>query len=131
MGFILILAQNPNIRRFCVDNLVIRGYPAIGLSSVVAESDALLEGWVPDCVLMYGEPEQLEPGLGYFRSHEPLSAVPIVIISRDKPDPDWMALWKVSAHISSFPDIKYLVDRLKPWLGSTPSAKTASDEKAS
>jgi hypothetical protein len=64
MGFILILAQNPNIRRFCVDNLVIRGYPAIGLSSVVAESDALLEGWVPDCVLMYGEPEQLEPGLG-------------------------------------------------------------------
>jgi hypothetical protein len=123
MGFILVIAQDTNVRRFCVDNLVIRGYLAIGMARIVDECQELLATQAPEFLLMCGEPEQLERDLTGFRSLHQLSFVPIVVISRDRPSPDWIAKWHISAHIRSFPDARRLVDLLKPWLGIDESRK--------
>ena len=126
MGFILVIAQDANVRRFCVDNLVIRGHLAIGMARIVDECQELLATQAPECLLMCGEPEQLELDLKGFRSLHQLSFVPIVVISRDRPSAEWMTRWHISASIPSFPDARRLVTLLKPWLGIDESRETTS-----
>jgi hypothetical protein len=125
MGFILIIAQDVNVRRFCVDNLVIRGHLAIGMARIVDECQELLASQVPEFLLMCGEPEQLERDLKGFRSLHQLSFVPIVVISRDRPSAEWMRQWHIAAQIPSFPDARHLVDLLRPWLFPDESANIA------
>ncbi len=129
MGFILVIAQDANVRRFCVDNLVIRGHLAIGMARIVDECQELLATQVPESMLMCGEPEQLELDLKLFRSFHQLSFVPIVVISRDRPSAEWMSRWHISAHIPSFPDARVLVDLLRPWLFTNKFTNTVSTDK--
>jgi len=125
MGFMLVIAQDANVRRFCVDNLVIRGHLAIGMPRIVDECEELLATQVPESVLMCGEPEQLEPELKGFRSLHELRFVPIVVISSDRPSAEWMTRWRITAHIPSFPDAGHLVDLLRPWLFTGDSGNAA------
>jgi hypothetical protein len=125
MGFILVIAQDTNVRRFCVDNLVIRGHLAIGMARIIDECQELLATQSPEFLLMCGEPEQLEPDLKLFRSVHQLSFVSIVIISRDRPSAEWMTQWHITAHIPSVPDARHLVDLLRPWLFTDESASAA------
>jgi hypothetical protein len=129
MGFMLVIAQDANVRRFCVDNLVIRGHLAIGMARIVGECQELLATHVPESVLMCGEPEQLELDLKGFRSLHQLSFVPIVVISSDRPSAEWMTTWRITAHIPSFPDARRLVDLLRPWLSTDESRDTAQSNK--
>jgi hypothetical protein len=122
MGFVLVIAQEANVRRFCVDNLVIRGHLAVGMARIVDECQELLATQVPESVLMCGEPEQLERDLELFRSLHQLSFVRIVVISKDRPSAEWMTRWHIAAHIPSFPDAGDLVDILRPWLFTDPAS---------
>ena len=128
MGFILVIAQDANVRRFCVDNLVIRGYLAIGMARVVDECQELLASQVPESMLMCGEPERLEQDLKLFRSLHHLSFLPIVVISRERPSAEWMTRWHITAHIPSFPDARDLVDRLRPWLSADQKTTAPMDK---
>ena len=120
MGTVLIICRNLNIRKFYVDNLTARGYRTVGITSLSEDGIELLEGcspghFIPSLALMWGELTALEPDIAKFRQSY-ANSVPIIVVSQQKPDPDWMTKWQIAAHSSGLSDSRHLTDFLQPWL---------------
>jgi DNA-binding response OmpR family regulator len=115
LGSILVICSNLNIRKFYVDNLTIRGYASIGITSLnEAGAESATES-APDLVLMWGELAALKADIEKFRLvHD--TSVPIIVVSQEKPASDWMKKWRITAHIAGLSDGRHLMDFLQPWL---------------
>jgi DNA-binding NtrC family response regulator len=115
-GLILIVCRNSNIRRFCVDNLVTRGYLAVGVASV-DEGKEILKRHFPNFVMLCCEPRLAEDEIQKIRhDHARLIDVPLVMVSMERPDRVWMNKWNVAAQFPYPIDARRLIDLLMPWL---------------
>ena len=120
VGTVLVICSNPNIRKFYVDNLTVRGYPAIGVmsmseeSSKFAKNDALRE-FTPALVLMWGVLATLEPDIENIRQSY-ADSVPIIVVSDERPAPAWMAKWQIADHRFGLSDGRKLINFLQRWL---------------
>ena len=88
MGTVLVVCCNPNIRKFYVDNLTVRGYPTIGLISMSREDsepskNCVLDQVTPDLVLMWGALAALEPDIENIRQSY-ADSVPIIVVSDER-----------------------------------------------
>ena len=120
VGTVLVICYNPNIRKFYVDNLTVRGYPTIGLISMRREDsepskNCLLGQVTPDLVLMWGALAALEPDIENIRQSY-ADSVPIIVVSDERPAPEWMTKWKIADHRSGLSDGRKLMNFLQRWL---------------
>jgi hypothetical protein len=120
VGSVLVICSNANIRRFYVDNLTVRGFAAKGITSLSHDSTSslttsTLEPFTPDLVLLWGELATLEPDIQKIRQSYP-SSVSIVVVSEEKPGPEWITKWAITAHRSSLSDSRQLMNVLQRWL---------------
>ncbi len=125
MSFILVVSRNASCRRLYVDNLVRRGYVAVGVASAL-ETENLLNNVMPDLVLICCMPTAYEPDVERFRTTLGLANTPIVLISQDGADPAWLSQWNVSMYATDLMDLRQLVEILRPWLPVTPQARQRS-----
>ena len=120
LGTVLVICCNPNIRKFYVDNLTVRGYPTIGLISMSREDsepskNCVLGQVTPDLVLMWGALAALEPDIENIRQSY-ADSVPIIVVSDERPAPAWMTKWKIADHRSGLSDGRKLMNFLQRWL---------------
>ncbi|MEP7285239.1 MAG: hypothetical protein ABI947_05670 [Chloroflexota bacterium] len=115
-GFILVISRNSNLRRFCVDNLVIRGYVAVGVASIENECQVLLHNEEPQLILMCGELVQLEPELTTLHNQYKLEAIPVGIITVQKPEREWVNHWNIAGYIAYRIDTQRLMAMVHAWL---------------
>ena len=116
--YILVLSRGLNLRRYCVDNLVVRGYIAVGLASI-HEGVTLFQRYPPDCILLCQIPDLNEGDLKAIRTYPELDGTPLLIMSADRPAPDWMARWRVTTYLAPLTAANEIVERLRPWLGAS------------
>ena len=115
-GFILVICQNSNIRRFCVDNLVMRGFIAVGMASA-EEGQEILQNLVPEFVILCCEPKPSEKEIKKIRDADKrLSNVPILLVSMEHPTHNWLSGWGVAAQFPYPIDARRLIGLLTPWL---------------
>jgi DNA-binding NtrC family response regulator len=114
MLFILVVSRNVSCRRLYVDNLVRRGYVAVGVASAI-EAENLLNTVTPDLVLVCCMPIGYEQDIEQFRTTYKLTGN-LVLMSQDKPDPAWTARWNVTLCSADPRDLRRLVEILQPWL---------------
>src|SRR5690606_15157441 len=127
-GLILIVCRNSNIRRFCVDNLVTRGYLAVGVESV-DEGKEIIKRHVPNYVMLCCVPRLAEDEIQKIRhEHARLSDVPLVMVSMESPDRVWMNKWNVAAQFPYPIDARRLIDLLMPWLDTNHREQMAFTE---
>jgi DNA-binding response OmpR family regulator len=115
MPFILVFANDSSCRRLFVDNLVMRGYVAVGSASV-NEAHTLLEHQLPELIVVCCVHSGQEETIVELRNLPALDNVPILIASADPPDREWMKAWHVSSALPYPMDLRKLVQYLKPWL---------------
>src|SRR5258708_10676657 len=120
VGTVLVVCCNPNIRKFYVDNLTVRGYPTIGLISMSREDsgpskNCVLGQVTPDLVLMWGALAALEPDIENIRQSY-ADSVPIIVVSDERPAPEWMTKWKIADHRFGLSDGRKLMNFLQRWL---------------
>ncbi len=115
--FILIISQDGNQRRLVDDNLILRGYLAVGIASV-DEGKRLLRQTTPELIMICGRSIDVQDDLKKLRSHYGEAPVPIVLVSPDVVDPEWLAHWNIVAQLRDSMDLRRLVDTLQPWLAS-------------
>lgn len=115
-GFVLVVCRNSNIRRFCVDNLVTRGYIAVGVASA-DEGREILSRRTPEFVMLCCEPRLAESEIEKIRNIQlRLKDVAVVMVSMERPDRNWLHKWKVAAQFPYPIDARRLIDLLLPWL---------------
>jgi hypothetical protein len=98
-----------------VDNLIVRGYAATGIMNLGDADPGMLKELAPKLVLMWGELAILEPDIENFRDAYSGSA-PIIVVSQEKPAPEWMKKWEIAAHSADLSDSRHLTDFLQRWL---------------
>ena len=118
MSYILVCARDSNSRRLYVDNLVLRGYIAVGTASV-AEAHRLLQRELPRMVIICCVLDNHEEVVKDWRSLQELDTTPIVLVSPEIPDQAWMNLWGIVSYLPYPTDLRKLVQMLQPWLDST------------
>ena len=120
MGTVLVICSKPNIRKFYVDNLIVRGYPAIGVANL-SEGSAKLgkidepRQFTPALVLMWGALAMLEPDIENIRQSY-ADSVPIIVVSDERPAPAWMKKWNIADHRAGLSDGRKLMTFLQRWL---------------
>jgi hypothetical protein len=122
--YVLILSRGLNLRRYCVDNLVIRGYVAVGLASI-HEGATLFQRRLPTCILLCQISDLNENDLRAIRSYPELDTIPLLVMSAEFPAPDWMARWRIATHLAPLTAASEIVEQLRPWLGADGSALQA------
>lgn len=132
--FILVISQDANQRRLVNDNLILRGYLAVGIASA-GEGKRLLRQTAPELIVLCGRSSDVQDDLKKLRGQYGGASVPIVLISSDVADPDWLAHWNIVAQLHDSLDLRRLVDTLRPWLPSItgpepPAADDAANRKA-
>ena len=120
MELVLIVCSDLNIQKFYVFNLVIRGHFAIGVSRLADQDEAFWQRYRPELVVMWGELTQLENDVKALRQNDE-DDVPVILVSREKPAPNWIAAWGIAAHTAHLSDGRQLLDFLQPWLNSQSS----------
>lgn len=121
MSFVLVVSRNISCRRLYVDNLVRRGYLAVGVASA-SEADNLLNSAKPDLILVCCMPVEYEQAIEQFRTIFKWAG-PVVLVSQDRPDPAWLARWNVTARMADPIDLRRLVEMLQPWLPASYSSQ--------
>ena|GEM_PF-1814965 len=117
VSYILIVDDDTNSRKLLSTNLEKRGQRTLAVPRIV---DGLLEGMEesPDLILVginlpcrYGE-----AGIERLRSLPDMALMPILVLSADPPDRQWMARWHVESCLLKPFDVRQLLARLQPWL---------------
>jgi DNA-binding NtrC family response regulator len=117
--YVLVISRDRNYRRLYVDNLVIRGYPAVGIANV-EEGTRLLRNQPPFLIVVCQASEMEEDGISLIRDIPQLASTPIVLSNTHPPDYEWMAKWGIEDFILfGEEDVQHLVKRLAPWLPSS------------
>jgi hypothetical protein len=87
--YVLVISNHVNVQRLYVDNLIIRGYLAVGTTSP-AKIERLIARHPPALVLLCQVPSVDESGYNAIISHPALNGVPILLLSVDDNAPRWM-----------------------------------------
>jgi DNA-binding response OmpR family regulator len=111
---VLVISHNTSCRRLYVDNLVRRGYIAVGVTSGT-EAENVFRTATPALVLVCCMPTDYQKEVERLRTVNG-TAYPIVLISQDKPDPAWVRLWHADVCPADPMDLRRIVDILQPWL---------------
>lgn len=114
MLYVLVVSRDPSCKRLYVDNLVRRGYLAVGVTSA-DEAAELLHAGQPDLVLICCTQEGYQRDVDQLRSSYGLTGT-LVLITQDKPDPVWAAARAVSVCLTDVLDPRQLIKTLQPWL---------------
>jgi hypothetical protein len=117
MSYTLVVSSNAGCRKLYVDNLVRRGYLAVSIASAL-EGERLLATIRPYLVVVCCMPIGYEEEIEHFRAAYQLTG-PLVLMSRDRPDPVWAARWRVDLCRADPMDVRRLVETLRPWLPAT------------
>lgn len=125
MEAVLIVCRNLNIQKFYVFNLVIRGYPAVGIFQVAEQEQTFWQANKPGVVVMWGELAQLEGDVSALREIYD-TPVPIVLVCRDKPTTEWISKYEIAAHTPYLSDSGHLVNFLQPWLSRSNSQPSST-----
>ena len=125
MSLIWVCANDSGCRRLYVDNLVLRGYVAVGTASV-AEARRLLERETPHIILACCLLDEQDEVVKNVRAYPQLDEVPIVLVSPDMPEREWMQRWGVATCLPYPTDLRKLVQLLQPWLAPTETASLYS-----
>lgn len=115
MPFILVVASEGSCRRLYVDNLVMRGYVAVGTAST-NEAHNLLQHSIPELIIVCTVRSGYEDAILDLHKMHSLANVPIILVSPDPPDPDWMKTWGVAGNLQYPIDLRKLLPYLRPWL---------------
>jgi DNA-binding response OmpR family regulator len=115
MSFILVCTTDSSCRRLYVDNLVLRGYIAVGIAST-DEAQKLLQHETPQLILICCSNVGQENAVHSFRQMSNLDSIPIVMVDDEMPDQEWMKTWGVSACLPYPLDLRKLVPSIQPWL---------------
>jgi hypothetical protein len=87
--YVLVISRQANVTRLYVDNLVIRGYLAIGANNL-AKAERLIKHHPPGLVLLCQVPNVDEADYTEITSHPALSNVPVLLLSVDRVAPPWL-----------------------------------------
>lgn len=117
MPYILVVSNDISCRRLYVDNLVRRGYLAVGVSSAIEAENLLKMGW-PELVLACCMPATYEKDIERLRRIYDTNR-PLVLITEEKPDPGWAATRNVIVYSSAMLDPRHLVETLRPWISNS------------
>jgi DNA-binding NtrC family response regulator len=115
MTYVLVVSQDSAYRRLLVDNLVLRGFVAVGVAGL-AESEQLIQNTPPGMILIYGEPADYQPELVRIHSADRLAHIPVVLISAGTLSAIRTEQDNIVAHFAASPDLRHVVERLRPWL---------------
>ena len=115
MTYVVVFSQDVTYRRLLVDNLVLRSFVAVGVASLT-ESDQLIQSTLPGLILIYGAPTQYEPELARLHDIDRLAHIPVVLISTGTLSAGRLERDNVAAHFADSPDLRRLVQQLRPWL---------------
>jgi DNA-binding response OmpR family regulator len=113
--YILVISRETDCRKLWVDNLVIRGHLAVGVASLT-EAKRLLHNVSPGLILVCQIPDLQEMTMEEIRGVDKLNSTPLVLLSAEAPDPQWMARWNIASHLPSPVDPRQLTVLLAPWL---------------
>lgn len=128
--YVLVISRDRNCRRIHVDNLIARGFLAVGVSSVEGGL-RLMQSHPPSLVVVCQMPEIEEDEIVHIRSVPELASTPVVLSNGDTPDPEWMAEWGIEAFIPFGEDVRHLIERLSPWLPSSDGQVASKVEERS
>jgi hypothetical protein len=112
MGIILVICADPHIRKFYVDNFVVRGIEALGIPAL---SDQLQMERTPQLILIWGELTQLEAQVRKVRAFFG-ALIPVVLVGREQPSSHWLSMWHIAAFMAQLYDSRQLLTMLQPWL---------------
>ena len=119
MPFILVFSNDSSCRRLYVDNLVMRGYVAVGAASV-GEARILLQHQLPELIIVCAIRTGQEETVVELRNMHFLDNVPIVMVTSEPPDREWTRAWNVSSSLPYPMDLRELLRHLHPWLKPLP-----------
>ena len=122
MPFILVFANDSSCRRLYVDNLVMRGYVTVGAAST-NEARTLLQHELPDLILVCCVRAGQEETIVELRNLPALDSIPIVMVTSEPPDREWMKAWHVASSLPYPMDLRKIVQFLSPWLKALPEKK--------
>lgn len=114
MPYILIVSHNATCRRLYVDNLVRRGYLAVGAASATEAQNLFTKG-LPALVIACCMPVTYQRDIEQVRMIYD-RARPLVLIAEDRPNPAWAAAHNVGVRLATEVDPRRLIDTLQPWL---------------
>jgi DNA-binding response OmpR family regulator len=116
--YVLVISRDRNLRRLHVDNLIVRGFLAVGVASVEG-GRRLLQSHSPSLVVVCQMPEIEEDVIDHIQSIPELASTPVVLSNGDPPDSEWMAERGIDAFIPFGEDMRHFIERLSPWLPSS------------
>jgi hypothetical protein len=87
--YVLVISNHVNVQRLYVDNLIIRGYLAVGATSP-AKIERLIARHPPALVLLCQVPAADEAGYNEIATHPALKDVPLLLLSVEHNAPGWM-----------------------------------------
>jgi len=98
--YVLVFSSDANCRRFCVDNLVIRGYLAAGLASP-KEAALLLQNTQPGLIVVCTSSDEARDHqmIRDIRNVQRFTSVPLLLMGPHIPDPDLMDELGIDAYI--------------------------------
>ena len=117
MPYILIIDDDPNSAKLLSTNLEKRGHHTLAVprftSTVLEEMPKN-----PDLILVsINLPSRhAEADVEQLRSLPDMALIPILVLSTDPPDRQWMARWGVESCLLKPFDIRQLLVWLQPWL---------------
>jgi DNA-binding NtrC family response regulator len=87
--YVLVISRHVNVKRLYVDNLIIRGYLAVGAVSL-AKTERLIARNPPALVLLVQVPDVDESGYKEITDHPALKDVPVLLLSVEHNAPRWV-----------------------------------------
>lgn len=87
--YVIVISRQENVTRLYVDNLVVRGYLAVGVNSLT-QAERLIEHHAPALVLLCQVPAVDESGYNEIMAHPALADVPVLLLSTERAAPRWL-----------------------------------------
>lgn len=111
MKYVLVICRTTNYRSLWVDNLVVRGYLAVGVASLT-EAERLIAAVRPKIVVLCQTSRIDERLIDKLEDSTALADVPRLLVSPEKPTPGWLTRHALNGHLSSDQDIAWLAHRV-------------------
>lgn len=113
--YTLVISSAAGCRKLLVRNLTIRGYLAVGVSSV-REGQELVARNKPRLIILCEVADIPDSELAEVRAEPGLASVPILVVSAEVPSPRLLEEWDVASYLPSGAGLPELIHLMEPWL---------------
>lgn len=110
--YILVISRDLAHRQRLLEGLVGRGYLAAAVTTL-SEALDLVRNARPALVVVDGRLPALQKEVARIRDTRHLDAVPLVALTEEAPDAQWLDRARVSARLASDDPLPVLVDRME------------------